>query len=1265
MTAMSAPEQRARPVEEPPLDFIPDGSEAARIIREIDWAATPLGDPAGWSASLRMMVRFLLANRFPLLLWWGPDYIQIYNDHYAPILGSKHPAQAMGKPFRECWQEVYPVLRPLVDAPFYGGPATWVEDIELIVRRHGFPEESHFTIAYSPVPDESAPRGIGGVLATVHEISAKVIGQRRVGILGELGARITAAQSDVQACREAIDILAKHPKDLPFALIYLVDDARRQLRRIATTGLDPAFAGPASLPLDALPENLPWPLAATLRSESIATREGLARQLAPMARGPWPDPPDALAVLPLRSHLVGQPVGVLVAGLSACQRLDVLYVGFLELLASQIATAVAGARAYAAERQRATALAEIDRAKTAFFSNVSHEFRTPLTLMLAPLEDALAMPALTPPLRTQLGLAQRNAQRLLKLVNSLLDFARIEAERAQASFRPVDLAALTSDLASTFRSAMERAALRFEVDCEALPEPVYVDPGMWEKIVLNLLSNALKFTLEGMVSVRVRHEARHAVLEVRDTGSGIPAAELPKIFERFHRVEGARGRTHEGSGIGLALVQGLVKLHGGSIEVASECGAGTRFRVRIPCGAAHLPAAQVRHSPERSTASAAEAYLAEALSWLGESPSGTGPAYEPTAPAGDARFASTFNARIVLADDNADMRAYMGNLFGSCYRVEAVADGEAALAAARRERPELILSDVMMPKLDGFAFLKAVRADPGLRDIPVVLLSARAGEDARIEGLGAGADDYIVKPFNARELLTRIGALIELTRTRRESEERLRAYVKATSDVVYVMSADWSETRQLQGQDFTADRAQASGNLLERFIPAEEQPRLRAAIDEAIRTKSIFQLEHRVIRHDGTLGWSFSRAIPLLDSKGNITEWFGAASDISERREAQEALRRQQAELQAADRQKNEFLAMLAHELRNPLAPIRNAGELLARRLNGDPGAGAALSTISRQVTHLARLVDDLLDISRITQGRIELRRHPVRLTEIISRAIETIDPLIEQKNHRIVIASSRRPLLVSADPERLTQCFGNVLANAAKYTDPNGEIRIETRAEADQAVITIVDNGVGISAELLPRVFDLFVQGSRTLDRSQGGLGIGLSLVKRLIDMHDGLITLSSAGEGQGTTVEMRLPLISGRELQTHATPAPSPPPRRIFIVDDNQDAAETLSRLLECDRHTVASAYSGAQALQSIRNFHPDVVLLDIGLPGLDGYEVARLIRNDPANADVQLVAITGYGQHADRERARAAGFVEHLVKPLEYAALQRLLANLARAP
>lgn len=1249
------------------LDFLTDEGEAARLIREHDWASTPIGHPSQWSPALRMMVRFILANRFPMLLWWGPDYIQMYNDYYAPILGAKHPEQAMGKPFRECWHEVYDVLGPLVDTPFNGGPATWMEDLELIVRRHGFPEESHFTIAYSAVPDETAPRGIGGAIATVHEITEKVIAERRVKVLSELGARVAEAKTDEQACVQAIDILSQSSKDVPFALLYLIDDTTRGLRLVCTHGIAAESAGPPVLGLDTPMTEVAWPLAKALHTESMQVREGLSSVLPSVPAGPWSDPPDAVAVVPIKSNIPHRPAGALVVGISACIRLDDRYTSFLELVGSQVATAIANSRAYEEERRRAEALAEIDRAKTTFFSNVSHEFRTPLTLMLGPLDDALSAPDAPPALRTHLEVAQRNAQRLLKLVNSLLDFARIEAGRIQASFAPVDLAAFTADLSSTFRSAMQRAKLDYDVDCQPLGVPVYVDREMWEKIVLNLLSNAFKFTLKGSVRVRLAREDDHAVLEVSDTGAGVPEHEVPRLFDRFYRVEGTQSRTHEGSGIGLALVQELVKLHGGSIEVTSTLGAGTSFRVRIPFGTAHIPPERIKASLALvSTAIASQAYVQEALRWLPDAAdNGTSKLVALTdahSANQDARFASTFGARVLLADDNSDMRTYVRQLLSPLYHVEAVADGAQALEAARRARPDLILSDVMMPTLDGFELLDALRGDPGLSDIPVILLSARAGEESRIEGLGAGADDYIVKPFHARELLARIGAILELTEARRESEERFRAYVQATSDVVYRMNADWTEMRQLEGRNFIADQRDPIRTWQQKYIPEDDQPHVTAAMQDAIRNKSVFELEHRVIRADGSLGWTCSRAIPMLDDNGEIVEWFGAASDVTERHETQAALERQQRQLEEADRQKNEFLAMLAHELRNPLAPIRNAGELLSRTLVSDPQASSALATVERQVKHLTRLVDDLLDISRITQGRIELRRSPVRLDHVIAHAMEAVDPLVRQKHHKVALVSSRNPLMVNGDPERLVQCLGNILTNAAKYTPANGEIRIESRREQGEAIVTISDNGVGIPTELLPKVFDLFVQGERTLDRAQGGLGVGLTIVRRLIEMHGGSIAAGSAGANRGAVFEIRLPLV--HEEQTVATAATTQElgSRRILLVDDNADGAFMLAELLRFDGHEVETALSGMEALERIKTFRPDVALLDIGLPGLDGYEVARRIRAEVGDGAIRLIAITGYGRDEDRELARDAGFAAHLVKPVEFSALQRVLAPTA---
>ncbi|HSP19958.1 MAG TPA: HAMP domain-containing sensor histidine kinase, partial [Myxococcaceae bacterium] len=569
-------------------DFLSGGGEMGELTRSIDWSATPIGAAETWSPALRSTLRVMLVNRFPMLLWWGPEYVQFYNDAYRPIPGAKHPA-SLGQRGAECWSEIWDVLGPLVDTPFHGGPDTWSEDLELEIHRAGFREETHFTVAYSPVPDETAPAGIGGVLATVYEVTGKIVGQRRITLLRDLGTRACEAKTAEAACSAAAATLDGHPKDIPFALVYLLEESGNAAHLAGWCGTTPGEdISPSTI--DVNEAAAAWPLAAARHTAGLTVLENLPFRFSTLPSGPWSEPPHTAVVLSLRSRGGEQPAGFLVAGISSRLRLDEGYRNFLELATSQIATAIANARAYEAERKRAEALAEIDRAKTAFFSNVSHEFRTPLTLLLGPLEALLDHPdALAPEDRDRIATAHRNSLRLLKLVNSLLDFSRLEAGRVTACYQPVDLAALTSDLASNFRSAMESAGLDFAVDCRPLPEPVYVDREMWEKIVLNLLSNAFKFTFEGRVSVRLEARGGSAVLTVADTGTGIPESELPHIFERFHRVEGAKGRTHEGTGIGLALVQELVKLHGGTIEALSRPGGGSTFSVALPFGRAHLP----------------------------------------------------------------------------------------------------------------------------------------------------------------------------------------------------------------------------------------------------------------------------------------------------------------------------------------------------------------------------------------------------------------------------------------------------------------------------------------------------------------------------------------------------------------------------------------------------------------------------------------------------------------------------------------------------
>ncbi|HXE84399.1 MAG TPA: ATP-binding protein [Gemmatimonadales bacterium] len=760
-------------------DPFADGGEMVAVMRSVDWASTPIGPVESWSESIRMMVRVLLVNRFPMLLWWGPEYVQLYNDAYRPVLGSKHP-RSMGQRASECWPEIWDIIGPLIDTPFNGGPSTWMEDIDLEIERSGFREETHYTIAYSPVPDATAPRGIGGVLATVHEITEKVVAERRVVLLRDLGVRsVTGAQTAEAACEVAARILSKHARDVPFALLYLIDQDRQVARLAGAAGVEPGLAiSPRVVPLgEAAADDAMAPLRRAVISERLQIVEPLASRFGPVPAGPWAAEPEKAVVLPLLSSSAHGAAGVLVAGVSARLQFDDAYRAFFDVLTTQIASAVANARAYEEEAQRAEELAELDRAKTAFFSNVSHEFRTPLTLILGPAEDALADQHLDPESRQRGEIIHRNALRLLKLVNTLLDFSRIEAGRIDASYVRTDLAALTTQLASTFRSAIERAGLRLTIDAPPLDDaaaPIYVDRDMWEKIVLNLVSNAFKHTFEGEIAVAVRlaPDARHVELAVRDTGIGIPADQVPHLFERFHRVPNARSRTHEGTGIGLALVQELVKLHDGTIAVTTVDGEGSTFTVSIPVGAHHLPPDRVRETedPHRASlgglrSSAGAAYSTEALRWL--------PDENDVGAAGQSAVARdpTAGARILLADDNADLREYAARLLRQRgWLVETVADGAAALEAVLDHRPDLVLSDVMMPRLDGFELVRAMRADSSTATIPVILLSARAGEEAKVEGLDFGADDYLIKPFSARELLARVGSHLTLAHARARVE---------------------------------------------------------------------------------------------------------------------------------------------------------------------------------------------------------------------------------------------------------------------------------------------------------------------------------------------------------------------------------------------------------------------------------------------------------------------------------------------------------------
>jgi len=673
--------------------FLAGGGEMGERTRRMEWSITHVGPVGRWPQSLKTAVSICLGSRHPMVIWWGKEHLtQFYNDGFISFLGaSKHP-EALGHSGRECWREIWHIIDPMLEGVFATGDATWSEDFLYVIDRNLPREEGYFTFSYSPIRNDNG--GIGGIFCACNETTSRVIGERRLQTLRDLGRMEAEATTAEAACEVAARTLGENPGDIPFALIYLLDREATHAQLIATTRLEVGGAAtPARIDLKNTSEATPsWPLGQVLATGTAQLVPDVSAMFGPLPGGSWPESPEAALILPIAAPGQTRPIGFLVSGLSPRRVVDADYKSFLDLVAGHIGTSIANARAYEEERKRAEALAEIDRAKTAFFSNVSHEFRTPLTLMLGPLEDALAGPSdALPQRREDLALAHRNSLRLLKLVNALLDFSRIEAGRVQACFEPVDLASYTADLASVFRAAVDKAGLKLTVDCRSEGEPVWVDRDMWEKIVLNLVSNAFKFTFEGGITARLRQQDESAVLEVEDTGIGIPEHEIPRLFDRFHRVEGVRGRTHEGTGIGLALVQELTKLHGGTVRAESVCGKGSTFTVTIPLGTGHLPADRLR--AERtisSTALGGQPYVAEALRWLpdvgggGDVGSGMERPILPEPPL-LATGSPGERARILFADDNADMRDYVRRLLSPRYDVRVVATGEEALAVLRAE----------------------------------------------------------------------------------------------------------------------------------------------------------------------------------------------------------------------------------------------------------------------------------------------------------------------------------------------------------------------------------------------------------------------------------------------------------------------------------------------------------------------------------------------------------------------------------------------------
>lgn len=790
---------------------------------------------------------------------------------------------------------------------------------------------------------------------------------------------------------------------------------------------------------------------------------------------------------------------------------------------------------------------QMDQIKTSFFANVSHELRTPLALIFSPVDRMLqAKPDQAT--RRELAVVRRNALLLYKHVNDLLDVSKLEAGKLELQYSRLDLAAMARAMANIFESVVSERGIRVELHTpdETLVE---VDGNKVQRVFMNLLSNAFKYAPnDSIVRLTLTEDGDHLTLTVEDAGPGIPPELRAGIFERFQQGDKETQRRFGGTGLGLSIVKEFVEMHGGTITVGESPAGGAQFRVRLP---RHAPGGvEIGHSPWVGT----DAMLDRLANSPAHDHAELPPAPE-SGPAGDASLPD-----VIVAEDNRDMRDFICRVLQPDAQTRAVEDGAAALKAMQERVPDLLITDMMMPRMTGDELVATMRLDERLRDVPVILLTAKADEEMKLNLLIEGVQDYVMKPFLIDELRARV---------------RNQLQTKLTRDA------------------------------------------LRDALD--------------------------SRSVDLA----TMVRELAAAKSVAE----------------TANAAKDDFLAVLSHELRTPLTPALAAVSGLLRTPAADPAElRESLNLICRNIELEARLVDDLLDVTRITRGKLRINSTPVDLNAVLQDALAMTQADLREKRLTSVVDLAQGPLWVRGDAARLAQVFSNLLGNAAKFTPSGGQVSVRSLLADSKVRIEIADTGIGIAVEILPQIFDPFRQGHVGTTRRFGGLGLGLSVAKGLVEAHGGTITVQSGGHNQGANFTVELPA-----LQDGSVPAAAPPslpqegatarPLRVLLVEDHEDTRLILSRLITRWGHTVTTASTVAQARQVLSESTFDLLLSDLGLPDGSGLEVVMKLRE---SSRIPAVAMSGYGMDADIAKAHAAGFTEHVVKPVTAETLLQLLAK-----
>ncbi|KAM0790952.1 hypothetical protein ACM66B_004257 [Microbotryomycetes sp. NB124-2] len=1146
-----------------------------RCIASLDWADTPLGDIREWSPELKSAVMLCLASPFRSAVWWGDQQTLIYNDEYARLLGTKHPT-VLGAAGAVGWSEIWDMIGPLAARVMEGETVSYY-DHHLPMLKNGFLEETYHIWAY--IPFRNAEGTVVGYDNPSFETTARVVAERRLGTMRDLSTVTQLARTTKDFYDKALRVLEANEFDLPFVLLYDVEavesaqgkrtagdkatsgrttnvkltlegtvgvpDGHQSAPaectvRIETTAPTPAqndsdASSTASYPGTSSSGNTgegasSWPFQEALSSRKPVFIADLAGRNKGFVQRGWPSEVKHAVVIPLLvegESSSAVPKACLIVGLNPRRPWNEIFATFLNLMARTLSMGLMNATLAETEAKRTEELVQLDRAKTAFFANVSHELRTPLSLILGPLEDVISNKSLRKEDRDRLLTVQRHANRLLHMVNTLLDFSRLEGGRLEALYQPVKLSALTADLASLFRAAVERANIKLVVDVEDDPtdKPVYLAVDLYEKICFNLLGNAFKYTSTGSITVKVRFEPTQAIVQFIDTGCGIENKELDLIFDRFHRVE-STSRVAGGTGIGLSLTLELVKAVGGTLTVESEVeppNNGSTFTVHFLRGSDHLPQDQIVHEPIESVALPARAQsslsvIEEAASWkvspeLGQrlskpsqSPGSSGTSSDdPFVLSAD--LMALKNLTILVVDDNGDLRQYISNLLRKAFHVVEATDGQEALEYALKSPPSLIVSDVMMPRLDGTGLLQALRANPATALIPVIFLSAQAGQEARVEALLSGADDYLVKPFQGRELLARVNIHLQLGKMRieleRRVEERTRALIE--SEMRYRGLADRYSTLSLlspvgifmadvdgkvnyanprfydiSGIDQDSDVSQWIESVHEKDRAHVEQVWTSAVkFNPRQAKKDVTTMEFRWTPKEN---WVLFEIRPFSE-EGVQRGFVGSITDISQQKRV-EALHIQEVERRAADAEENrrntdQFLDMSSHELRNPLSGVwQNAQvvgdslekfvELLDDLVDGEVPDTETLEALHSEMlenveavesiilcaSHQQRIADDILNVSKLNMGLLSIQPVPFDVSAKVQEVVTMFSVECQQKAIKLALkkSSSLSKLgaeWVVADPARISQITINFLSNGVKYTSESKRRSIAIHVEA------------------------------------------------------------------------------------------------------------------------------------------------------------------------------------------------------------------------